>query len=62
MTQTEFMKKLANSYSLYEAAKWLSKIRIEFQNKNAADLLKLHRVNEVHKVLLADLNKNEKPK
>lgn len=57
MNRNEFMKELANSYSLYEAAKWLSKSRVEFQNKSAADLLKLRRVDEVHKVLLADLKK-----
>ena len=62
MNQTEFMKKLASSYSLYEAAKWLSKARSEFKNKNAAELLKLHRVDEVHQVLLQDLQKNEKSK
>ena len=60
MNQNEFMKELANSYSLYEAAKWLSKTREEFENKSAADLLKLRQVDQVYQVLLADLKKNEK--
>ncbi len=61
MTQTEFMKTLANSYSIYQAAKWLSKAREELGNKTPAELLKVHKVDKIHELLLADLNKkNEK--
>jgi len=51
------MKKITSSFSLYGAAKWLSKNRSELNNKTPAEYIKEGKINEVALLLEQDNNK-----
>jgi len=57
MNKIELMKKITSSFSLYGAAKWLSKNRSELNNKTPAEYIKEGKINEVALLLEQDNNK-----
>jgi hypothetical protein len=57
MDKIKFMKELSSSFSLYEAARWLSQPRKELKGETAAAYLKKNNVEPVHDLLKKTKNK-----
>lgn len=57
MNKIELMTKLTSSFSLYEAAKWLSKERAELNNQTPADYIKQNQIEDVAQLLNKDIKK-----
>jgi hypothetical protein len=55
MNKIELMTKLTSSFSLYEAAKWLSKERAELNNQTPADYIKQNQIEDLNKLLDKDI-------
>ncbi len=54
MDKIDLMKKITHSFSLYGAAKWLSKNREELNNQTPAQYIKEGRLQDVHSLLKKD--------
>jgi len=59
MNKIELMKKITSSFSLYGAAKWLSKSRLRLNKKTPAEYIKEGKIDEVALLLEQDNKKKD---
>jgi hypothetical protein len=58
MDKIDLMRQITSSFSLYGAAKWLSKNRTELNNQTPAQYIRENKIQDVHSLLRKDTKKD----